>query len=132
MLDIFPLQISPAGFKKKKPSSRMQETTSLWECSSTLERKTLPQTFICRACFFLFPLIFPYLLFISLQLEAFARSTQSLEKGWLGEQLGCGRSLPDPRQREKKLACADGCSLRGGSSAEAENFGAAGACNFQS
>lgn len=29
----------------------MQETTSLWECSSTLERKTLPQTFICRACF---------------------------------------------------------------------------------
>lgn len=30
----------------------MQETTSLWECSSTLERKTLPQTFICRACLF--------------------------------------------------------------------------------
>lgn len=65
----------------------MQETTSLWECSSTLERKTLPQTFICRASFFFFFFLafcFPYLLFISLQLEALARSTQSLEKTLAG------------------------------------------------
>lgn len=67
----------------------MQETTSLWECSSTLERKTPPQTFICRACFPSPspPPFFPYLLLISLQLEAFARSTQSLEKRLLGRAV---------------------------------------------
>lgn len=84
----------------------MQETTSLWECSSTLERKTLPQTFICRACFFFFffspPLFFSYLLFISLQLKALARSTQSLEKTLVGRGVRLQEVIARSQAEKKK------------------------------
>lgn len=112
------------------PSSRMQETTSLWECSSTLERKTLPQTFIYRACFFS-PPFFPYLLFISLQLETFARSTQSAEKRLVGRAVSLQEVIARSQTKRKNLACADLCSLQGGSNTEGVSIGAARASNFK-
>lgn len=116
----------------------MQETTSLWECSSTLERKTLPQTFICRACFFFFfflppPFFFSYLLFISLQLKALARSTQSLEKTLVGRGVRLQEVIARSQaEKKKKKDCAGHQGLQGGSSTDWECCGAAGSCNFHS